>query len=230
MNNIAKNLEEVYLNISRAAEKSGRNKEDIKLLGVSKTIAADAMEEAIELGLKEFGESRVQEMLPKMEKLADRAEFQMIGHLQSNKVRDIIDKVSLIHSLDRMSLAKEINKRAKQHDLISEVLVQVNISGEETKHGLKPEDVINFIEDINKYKHIKIKGLMTMAAHTDDEDLIRNSFRELRELAEKIESKNYENFENKYLSMGMTNDYEIAIEEGANIIRVGRAIFGDRNY
>lgn len=230
MLSIDRNLQEVYSNIEKAAQKAGRDKKDIKLLGVTKTVDMKTIEEAIDLGLADLGENRVQEMLPKIEQLGDRASFHMIGHLQTNKVRDIIDKVSLIHSLDRLSLAKEIDKRARQDDMIAHVLLQVNISEEKTKHGLKYEDVIPFIEEIIKYKNIKIKGLMTMAPHIEDEKIIRENFIALRELGEKIDSKNYENFEYEYLSMGMTNDYEIAIEEGANIVRVGRAIFGERNY
>lgn len=154
----------------------------------------------------------------------------MIGHLQSNKVKYIIDKVSLIHSLDRKSLAKEIQKRAKQKDIIAEVLVQVNVSEEETKFGLKVEETIPFIEFLEKYDNILVKGLMTMAPHEKDVEKTRPVFKELKELFDEIKEKNLKNTDMKYLSMGMTNDYQIALEEGANLIRVGTGIFGKRIY
>lgn len=154
----------------------------------------------------------------------------MIGYLQSNKVKYIIDKVSLIHSLDRKSLAKEIQKRAEQNNMIANVLVQVNVSGEETKAGLKVEETMPFIESLRDYKNIKIKGLMTMAPHEEDSEKVRPVFKKLKQLFEEIKEKEYENTDMKYLSMGMTNDYEVALEEGANIIRVGTGVFGERIY
>lgn len=154
----------------------------------------------------------------------------MIGHLQSNKVKYIIDKVSLIHSLDRKSLAKEIQKRAKQKDIIAEVLVQVNVSEEETKFGLKVEETIPFIEFLEKYDNILVKGLMTMAPHEKDVEKTRPVFKELKQLFDEIKEKNLKNTDMKYLSMGMTNDYQIALEEGANLIRVGTGVFGKRIY
>lgn len=154
----------------------------------------------------------------------------MIGHLQSNKVKYIIDKVSLIHSLDRKSLAKEIQKRAKQKDIVAEVLVQVNVSEEETKFGLKVEETIPFIESLEKYENILVKGLMTMAPHEKDVEQTRPVFKKLKVLFDEIKEKNLENTDMKYLSMGMTNDYLVALEEGANLIRVGTGIFGERIY
>ncbi len=154
----------------------------------------------------------------------------MIGHLQSNKVKYIIDKVSLIHSLDRMSLVKEIDKRAKQHDLIMDTLVQVNVSGEESKFGLAPDQVLGFIEKVQNYENIRIRGLMTMAPHYENPEDTRWVFKELKELEKKIDKKGYKGVEMGILSMGMTNDYKVALEEGSTIIRVGRAIFGERKY
>ena len=154
----------------------------------------------------------------------------MIGHLQSNKVKYIIDKVSLIHSLDRKSLAKEIQKRAKQSDLVAEVLLQVNVSEEETKFGLKVEETLSFIESIEDYDHIKIMGLMTMAPHEEDNEKTRPVFKKLKDLSEEIKEKNYKNVQMKYLSMGMTNDYKVALEEGANLVRVGTGVFGEKIY
>lgn len=230
MKYLKENLEELILDIEESAKKVGKTKEDIKLVGVTKTIDLDVIEEAIRLGLTDIGENRVQELTDKMDNINEDVNFHMIGHLQSNKVKDIIGRVELIHSLDRKSLAKEINKRAKQNDISVDALIQVNISGEESKFGLEPKDVKKFIEDIEKYGNINIRGLMTIAPHTNDEKIIRETFSGLRKLSEDIEKSNYKNVSMDYLSMGMTNDYKIAIEEGANIIRVGRKIFGDREY
>lgn len=154
----------------------------------------------------------------------------MIGHLQTNKVRNIIDKVKLIHSLDRISLAKELDKRAKMNDLVIDTLVQVNVAEEDTKFGLEVSKVLPFIEEILKFDNIRIRGLMTIAPYTDDEILLREVFRTMYNLKEEIKNHNYENLTIDYLSMGMTNDYKIAIEEGSNMIRVGTGIFGKRNY
>ena len=154
----------------------------------------------------------------------------MIGHLQTNKVRKIIDKVSLVHSLERMSLAKELNKRAKMNDLVIDTLLQVNISEEESKFGLRVSEVVPFIERILEFEHINIRGLMTIAPHTDDESVVRGVFRELYNLKEEIEKRNYKDINMDYLSMGMTNDYKIAIEEGSNMLRIGTGIYGKRNY
>lgn len=154
----------------------------------------------------------------------------MIGHLQTNKVRSIIGKTSLIHSLDRISLAKELDKRSRMNNIITEVLVQVNVAEEESKYGFKVKEVLPFIEEILNFKNIKVRGLMTMAPFTEDKEVVRKVFRTLFNLKEDIVGRNYENLTMDYLSMGMTNDYEIAIEEGSNIIRVGSGIFGNRNY
>lgn len=152
----------------------------------------------------------------------------MIGHLQTNKVRNIIDKVVLIHSLDRLSLAKEINKRAKAKDITMEVLIQVNVAKEESKYGLHVDEVIPFIENILNYTNIKVKGLMTIAPFAEDTENIRWVFRDLRKLSDKINSKNYTNVDMEILSMGMTNDYEVALEEGSNMVRIGTGLFGKR--
>lgn len=154
----------------------------------------------------------------------------MIGHLQSNKVKYIIDKVELIHSLDRMSLAKELDKRAKREKLVINTLVQVNVAEEKSKHGLKVEEVIPFIESIEKYKNIKIKGLMTIAPYTDNPESVRWVFKELRELRDTIKDRGYKHVDMEILSMGMTNDYTVAIEEGSSMIRIGTGLFGERIY
>lgn len=190
----------------------------------------DTIKKSIDLGVKNIGENRVQELEKKIDEIGDNANYHMIGHLQTNKVRSIINDVSLIHSLDRISLAKELNKRARMNDITIDALLQVNVSEEESKFGLRMPEVIPFIETILEYEYINIRGLMTMAPHTDDEAVLRKVFRGLYNLREEIKNQNYENINMDYLSMGMTNDYEIAIEEGSNMIRVGTGIYGERNY
>lgn len=154
----------------------------------------------------------------------------MIGHLQTNKVRNIIGKTSLIHSLNRMSLAKELDKRSKSNNIVTDVLIQVNVAEEPSKSGFKLEEVLPFIEKILDFKNIKVHGLMTIAPYTEDEELLRKIFKAMFNLKEDIAKRNYENLTMEYLSMGMTNDYEIAIEEGSNMIRIGSGIFGERKY
>lgn len=197
---------------------------------MTKTVDVERINEAIKLGVKNIGENRVQELEAKIGQVDESVSFHMIGHLQSNKAKDLVGKVKLIHSLDRPSLAKELNRRSKRADVVTDVLIQVNVSEEETKFGLKTDEVLPFIESILDMENIKVKGLMTMAPHIEDEEILRGVFRELYKLRETIRDKNYKGISMEYLSMGMTNDYEIAIEEGANIVRVGRAIFGERNY
>lgn len=210
-------------------QRSGRIGEKVHLIAVTKTVEVDRINQALELGLKNIGENRVQELVKKYDIIGNRANYHMIGHLQTNKVRNIIDKVCLIHSLDRLSLAKELNKRAKKQDLIMDVLIQVNVAEEESKYGLKVDEVIPFLEKILKYDNIKVKGLMTIAPFVKDPGEIRWVFRDLRKLSEVISSKGYEGVKMEFLSMGMTNDYEIAIEEGSNMIRIGTGLFGKRN-
>lgn len=199
------------------------------LVAVTKTIDVDTINNAIELGIRDIGENRVQELEKKIDSIGDNVNYHLIGHLQTNKVRHIIDKVKLIHSLDRMSLVKELDKRAKMNDLVINTLVQVNVAEEETKFGLKVSQVLPFIEEVLNFENIKIRGLMTMAPYTDDRPLLRNIFRTMHKLKEEVSYQNYENLSMDYLSMGMTNDYKIAIEEGSNMIRVGSGIFGERD-
>lgn len=211
-------------------KRSGRENEDVKLIAVTKTIDIDRIKEAISAGAHNIGENKVQELEEKYDIIGNEVSYNMIGHLQTNKVRNIIGKTSLIHSLDRMSLAKELDKRSKANNIITDVLIQVNVAQEESKYGFKVEEVLPFIEEILKFDNIKVRGLMTMAPFTKDEVILRKVFRRLFELKQDIANKNYENLTMDYLSMGMTNDYEIAIEEGSNMIRVGSGIFGNRNY
>lgn len=200
------------------------------MLAVTKTVDTDRINEAIALGITNIGENKVQEIQNKYDQINKGVKWHMIGHLQSNKVKYIIDKVEMIHSLDRMSLAKEIQKRAEEFNISINTLVQVNIAEEESKFGLKKEEVIPFIESIKDFNRIKIKGLMTIAPHVNNPEEVRYVFRDLKNLFEEIKELSMNNVDMKYLSMGMTNDYEVALEEGSNIIRIGTGIFGKREY
>lgn len=221
---VATNLEEITNNITAACERSNRNKEDISLIAVTKYVTIERNKELVAAGIKNFGENRTEGFLEKYEAVGEEAAWHFIGTLQSRKVKDIIDKVDMIHSLDRVSLAKEINKRASNP---IDCFVQVNVSEEETKHGLKVEEVETFIQEIEKYEKVRIVGLMTMAPHVEDKELIRRVFRELATLRDTIRDKKLLHAPCDYLSMGMSNDYEIAIEEGATHIRIGSKLVGE---
>lgn len=230
MSVIAENLETVREKIAAAAQRVGRDPAEIKLVAVTKTVDVPTIEEGIKAGITAIGENRVQEIRKKYPEIQSPVEWHLIGHLQTNKVKYIIDKVDLIHSLDRYSLAQEISKRAQQAGTTMSVLVQVNVAEEETKFGLKVEETEEFIKEVTQLEGIKILGLMTMAPYVENPEEVRFVFKKLKELSEKIGNLNLPQVEMKYLSMGMSNDYEVAIEEGANIVRVGSAIFGARNY
>lgn len=231
MSTIRDHIETIRLNIKNAKENVERSSDDVTLIAVTKTVDVDKVLEAIECGVTDVGENKPQELARKYEIIGDKVRWHLIGSLQTNKVKYIIDKVHMIHSLDRIGLCEEIQKRAEKIDRVIDCLVQVNISKEDSKHGLEEDYVIDFIKDVSsKYNNINIKGLMTMAPFTDDEDNIRIVFKKLKNLSLKIENLNIPKVSMNYLSMGMSNDYKIAIEEGSNIIRVGTSIFGERNY
>lgn len=231
MSNIKENLNYIRNNIKKSTEKSNRKENDVMLLAVTKTVDVDAIQEVIDNGITNVGENKPQELARKYDVLGDKVNWHLIGSLQTNKVKYIIDKVYMIHSLDREVLCEEIQKRAEKINRTINCLVQVNISKEESKHGLEQEDVLSFIENVSKkYKNIRIRGLMTMAPFTEDEKTVRSVFKGLKDLSINIEQKNIPNVSMEYLSMGMSNDYEIAIEEGSTIVRVGTSIFGERNY
>ena len=227
---IKDNIISIKQNINDIRKESNRQ-EDVNLMAVTKTVDVDKVLEAIDAGITDIGENKPQELARKYEVIGDKVRYHLIGTLQTNKVKYIIDKAYMIHSLDRISLCEEIQKRAEKIDRIINCLVQVNISKEESKHGLEEEFVIDFIKEVsNNYKNIHIKGLMTMAPFIDDEEEIRKVFRSLKNLSLQIKDLNLPNVEMDTLSMGMSHDYKIAIEEGATIIRVGTSIFGQRNY
>ncbi|NLO25096.1 MAG: YggS family pyridoxal phosphate-dependent enzyme [Clostridiales bacterium] len=226
---IRDNLELVNKRIGEAAAASGRKREDIKLVAVTKTVGSENIREAADLGVTSIGENRVQEIISKYEDLKDcTLEWHMIGHLQRNKVKYIIDKVSLIHSVDTIALAREINKRAEKIRKRANVLLQINVSGEESKFGMEPVTVRDFLQQAEGLKNIHIRGLMTIAPFTNNPEEVRPVFARLKELFEAIKAGKSEGVDMDYLSMGMTGDYEVAIEEGANIVRVGTGIFGAR--
>ncbi|MGE5328987.1 MAG: YggS family pyridoxal phosphate-dependent enzyme [Deltaproteobacteria bacterium] len=221
-------LDDINARIDTAAKKSGRNGKDIKLIGVSKKAAIDVIKGAFDLGLEEFAESRVQEFIPKQEALP-LAKWHFIGRLQTNKVKYIIDKVEMIHSLDSIKLAEEINRQAKNKGLKVKVLAEINISGESSKTGIEPKQCENFLRKISQYENLDVKGLMTIAPFTQNRQEIRSVFGNLYKLFVDIAEKEIHNIYMEYLSAGMTNDFELAIEEGVNIVRIGTGIFGT-NY
>ena len=227
---IKDNIASIKQNIKEIEEKCHRE-DEVNLMAVTKTVDVDKVLEAIDAGITDIGENKPQELSRKYEIIGDKVRYHLIGTLQTNKVKYIIDKAYMIHSLDRISLCEEIQKRAEKIDKVIKCLVQVNISKEESKHGLEEEQVVDFIKQVSKdYKNIHIQGLMTMAPFVDDEEEIRKVFSKLKKLSVEISNLNLPNVEMNTLSMGMSHDYKIAIEEGATIIRVGTSIFGQRNY
>lgn len=227
---IENNINLIRENIYESLKKAGRQNDEVKLIGVTKTVDIERINEAIELDILDIGENKVQELVKKYDIIGNKVDYHMIGHLQTNKVRNIVGKTKLVHSLDRISLGKELDKRSKMNGIVTDVLVQVNVAEEDSKFGLKTNEVLNFIEEVLNLENIKIRGLMTIAPNTEDEKYLRMIFRTLFKLKEDIINMKYNNLTMDYLSMGMTNDYKIAIEEGSNMIRVGSGIFGSRNY
>ena len=224
-------LKEVEAKIQAACDRAGRKREEVTLIAVSKTKPIEMLQEAYDLGVRVFGENKVQEITAKYDALPDDIHWHMIGHLQTNKVKYIIDKVELIHSVDSIKLAQAIDKEAAKHDVKEvPILIQVNFAHEDTKFGLNPEDVFDVVKEISALEHVKIKGLMQIAPFVDDPEDNRKYFRAMKQLSVDINNKNFDNVDMSILSMGMTNDYEVAIEEGATMVRVGTAIFGARNY
>lgn len=229
---IAQNIANVRSRLKAAAEKSGRNTSEIKLLAVTKTHPVSTIEEALENGIKYIGENRLQEAEEKIPQLSGKFdEFHFIGHLQSNKIKKLMPlNPVLIHSIDKFSTARKLNDYLTLYDNEQDILVQVNTSNEESKYGIEPKDTLSFVKQISELSNLNLQGLMTIGKLTNDQDEIRACFRLLKELYEQVKIADIPNIEMKYLSMGMTSDFELAIEEGANIVRIGSAIFGSRNY
>lgn len=220
---VTENFENILKNIEQSCKNSNRNINELHIIGVTKYVTIEKAKEAVEAGISHLGENRMEGFLEKHNAIGTDVTWHFIGSLQSRKVKEIIDKVDCIHSLDRKSLAKEINKRS---DKPINCFVQVNVSGEESKHGLTKEEVKPFIEMLANYPNINVVGLMTMAPYVNDETVLRDIFRSLRQLRDDIKGESWSHAPCEYLSMGMSNDYQIAVEEGATHIRIGSSLVG----
>jgi len=217
-------------NIEFICRKINRDPKEIKIIAVTKTIDAPKINEAINSGLVYLGENKVQEIMEKYDLINGNIEWHMIGHLQRNKVKYIIDKVKLIHSLDSIRLAKEINNRCRINNTSMDVLIQINIAKDDSKYGIAPDEVYDFINQLKPYDNLRVLGLMTIVPYASNPEDVRPYFRSMNHIFQDLKKHKQKNFEMKYLSMGMTNDYLIAIEEGSNMVRIGTGIFGERNY
>ncbi|RUM32483.1 MAG: YggS family pyridoxal phosphate-dependent enzyme [Aquifex sp.] len=227
--NVCERLEEILERIEKACERASRGSKCAKLLGASKTVSPEVIREFYNCGLRVYGENRVQEFLKKLEALKDlNIEWHFIGKLQTNKVKYLMNKVVLIHSLDRKNLADEIQKRALKNNIIQEVLIEVNVGGEETKGGVQPENLKELFEYTLELPNVKVIGLMTIPPYFDNPEEVRPYFRKLRKLRDELQQEY--NVSLPHLSMGMSNDFEVAIEEGATIVRIGTLLFGERKY
>jgi len=227
---LKENLDSIEEHILKACEHSKRKREDICLIAVSKTKPVEKIKEVYDLGIRTFGENKVQEIIEKCEMLPPDISWHMIGHLQTNKVKYIIDKISLIHSVDSLKLAHIIDKEAKKCNITVNILVEVNVAREESKYGIFPEELEIFLREVSLLSNISVKGLMTIAPYVDDPEENRWVFQSLKKLSVDMSAKNIDNVNMCILSMGMTGDYQVAIEEGATMIRVGTGIFGERHY
>ncbi len=227
---VKENLEEVEKRIREACRRAGRDRSEVTLIAVSKTKPVSMLQEAYDTGIREFGENKVQEIMEKYDRLPDDIHWHMIGHLQRNKVKYLIGKTFLIHSVDSLRLAEEISARSVKQNVVTDILIEVNIAGEESKFGASREEAISLVEDVSRLPGVHICGLMTIAPFVEDPEDNRIYFRHIRELSVDIAAKKIDNVDMHILSMGMTGDYEVAIEEGATMVRVGTGIFGARSY
>lgn len=227
---IKNNLNLIQEDIEELLKKLGREKDPFTLIAVSKTVDCDRIQEAVEWGITDIGENKVQELVRKKEEMGDIVKYHMIGALQSNKVKDVMDKAFLIHSLDRNSLLKEIEKRGRQREQVVDCLIEINLGEEESKAGIYLEELETFIEKIENCNYIRIKGIMTIAPFYEDPEDVRPIFRKMKEIFDDLKNRSLHNFDMEYLSMGMSHDFKIAIEEGSNMVRIGTSIFGERDY
>lgn len=227
---IRKNLETVRKNVADACARSGRNASEVQIMAVSKLKSVQDIRAAAAAGQHLFGENYVQEIREKYEELGDQVEWHMIGHLQRNKVKYLVDKVKMIHSVDTVALAEQIEKEAAKHDVRMNVLLEVNIAEEESKWGFKAEETLAAAKEIGTMPHLCVRGLMTSAPYTENPETNRLHFRHLKELFDMLAAAGYAGVQADTLSMGMTGDYVVAVEEGATMIRVGTGIFGQRDY
>ena len=227
---LKENLTHVEEKIETVCSTHGIPRDSITLIAVSKTKPVEMLLEIYDAGCRDFGENKVQELVDKYEQLPKDIRWHMIGHLQRNKVKYIIGKVVLIHSVDSLRLAETIEKESAKHNITTDILIEVNMAHEESKFGVLPEEIYDLLMEISKFEHVRVKGLMTVAPFVDNPRKNSEIFEKMHKLSVDIESKNIDNITMSILSMGMTNDYEVALEEGADMIRVGTAIFGERNY
>ena len=227
---LADKLNLVKKNIEEACDTAGRSPQEVTLIAVSKTKPVEMLKEAYDAGARVFGENKVQEIVDKYDQMPSDVQWHMIGHLQRNKVKYIVDKVCLIHSVDSYRLAEEINIQAKKKNITVPILVEINIAEESSKFGIHAEDAIALVEQIAQLENVRIKGLMTIAPLVENPEDNRQYFRNIRQLSVDIAAKNIDNVSMDVLSMGMTGDYMVAVEEGATMVRVGTGIFGERNY
>lgn len=227
---IEENIRLVEKKITEACERAERNEDEVTLIAVSKTKPVSMLREAYEAGARDFGENKVQELVDKIPQLPDDIRWHMIGHLQRNKVKYIVGKVYLIHSVDSYRLAEEISREALKKQVMVNILVEVNVALEESKFGAACDEVTALVEDISKLPGISVKGLMTIAPYVENPEENRKYFKKLKQLSVDIKQKNIDNVSMNVLSMGMTGDYEVAVEEGATYVRVGTGIFGERDY
>lgn len=222
------NIERVRSRIAEAAQRSGRKASDVRLMAVTKTVDDDLIMEAIDTGIDIIGESYIQEATRKINKMGRPLEWHMIGHLQSNKAKYVVSLFDMIHSVDRMELAVELDRRAKIAERIMNILIEVNVSGEKTKSGVPLSDAVGLLKNIAALRNLSVQGLMTMPPWFNDAEDARPYFRALREMKERLVDEQIPGVELRELSMGMSGDYEVAVEEGSTIVRIGRTIFGER--
>ena len=227
---VQNNLEIVEQKIQAACQRAGRDRSEVTLIAVSKTKPVSMIREAMDCGLHVFGENKVQELCDKYEELPKDLQWHMIGHLQRNKVKYLIGKTALIHSVDSLRLAQAVQEEAAKKGVVMDILLEVNAAEEESKFGLAVEEVLPLVRQIAPFPNLRVKGLMTVAPFVQDPEENRKYFRTLKQLAVDINDKNIDNVHVNILSMGMTNDYEVAIEEGATMVRIGTGIFGERDY
>ena len=225
---VAENLKTIRERVDAACERAGRRPEEVTLIAVSKTKPLSMLQEAYEAGARDFGENKVQEILEKYPEMPEDARFHMIGHLQTNKVKQVVGKAVLIHSVDSLHLAEKIEQEAAKRHLTADILLEVNVAREESKFGLMLEEVIPLLEEVKNLPHVRVRGLMTIAPNVENPEENRKHFKKLYQLYVDIKSKNIDNGTMSVLSMGMTGDFEVAVEEGATMIRVGTGIFGSR--
>lgn len=227
---IADNLKEVQARINNACAKANRNPDEVTLISVSKTKPVEMLIKAYQAGARDFGENKVQELSDKIPVMPNDINWHMIGHLQTNKIKYIVGKTKLIHSVDSLHLAEAIDKESRKKNVITDILIEVNVACEETKFGISVSEALPLIEQISKLSNVRVCGLMTIAPYVENPEENREIFRTLKKLSIDIEQKHIDNVNMNVLSMGMTNDYEVAVEEGATLVRVGTGIFGERNY